>query len=380
MNKELRELLSQISAKKTEARTLASEGKLDEAEAVVAEIRELERKAEVIRATAAQEERETGPGRPASRENDDEQAEYRSAYLQFLRNRPLNSEQRELLERRAMSEGVPADGGLIVPQDIQTRINELQRQFVDLSQYVTVEPVTTLSGSRVLEVEAEYTPFVELTELEDIPETDNPKFKSLTYAVKDRGGILPISNSLLRDTDQNLIAYVSQWLAKKGVATNNSLIRTVLNKLTKTALADIKAIKKALNVTLDPAISLNSVVLTNQDGFNYLDSLLDGQNRPLLQPDPTQSTAKILFGRPVVYVANSFLPSETSAGSKAPLILGNLKQLIVLFSRQNMELRSTDVGGDAFKRNTTDLRAIKRDDIKTFDPKAAVFGQLTIPA
>jgi len=285
-----------------------------------------------------------------------------------------------MLEKRAMSEGVPADGGLIVPQDIQTKINELQRQFVDLSQYVTVEPVTTLTGSRVLEVEAELTPFAELTELDEIPETDNPKFATLTYAVKDRGGILPISNSLLRDTDQNLINYVSQWLAKKAVATNNSLIRGILNTMDKTALADIKAIKKALNVTLDPAISLNSIILTNQDGFNYLDSLEDAHNRPLLQPDPTQSTAKILFGRPVVYVANSFLPSDTTSGTKAPLILGNLKQLIVMFSRQGLKLRSTDIGGDAFKRNTTDLRAIKRDDIKVFDSKAAVFGQLTIPA
>ena len=294
-----------------------------------------------------------------------------------------------MLEKRAMLEGVPADGGYIVPQDIQTKINELQRQFVDLSQYVTVEPVTTLSGSRVLEVEAELTPFaaLTLTQLSDIPETTNPKFATLTYSVKDRGGILPISNSLLRDTDQNLINYVSQWLAKKAVATNNDLIRGILNTMNKTDLANIKAIKKVLNVTLDPAISLNSIILTNQDGFNYLDCLEDTHNRPLLQPDPTQSTAKILFGRPVVYVANSFLPNETTSGTngtnsvtKAPLIIGNLKQLIVMFSRQGLELRSTDIGGDAFKRNTTDLRAIKRDDIKMFDSKAAVFGQLTIPS
>lgn len=379
MNKELRELLAQISTLKTEARMLASEGKLDEAEAKVAEIRELERKAEIIRAT----EEDAGganPGGQQIRDVVDQEAEYRAAYLQFLRNRPLSTEQREMLEKRAMSEGVPEDGGLIVPQDIQTKINELQRQFVDLSQYVTVESVTTLTGSRVLEVEAELTPFAELTELDEIPETDNPKFATLTYAVKDRGGILPLSNSLLRDTDQNLINYVAAWLAKKSVATNNSLIRGILNAMNKTALADIKAIKKALNVTLDPAISLNSIILTNQDGFNYLDSLEDAHNRPLLQPDPTQSTAKMLFGRPVVYVSNRFLPSDTTSGTKAPLIIGNLKQLIVMFSRQGLELRSTDIGGDAFKRNTTDLRAIKRDDIKVFDSKAAVFGQLTIPA
>jgi HK97 family phage major capsid protein len=377
VTKELRELLNQIDTMKVEARSLASDGKMDEAEAKVGELRELERKRDIMVATETEEKRET-KSEGEKRDEAEQEAEYRDAYIQFIRNRSLTGEQRELLEQRAMSEGVPADGGLIVPQDIQTTINQLQRQFVDLSQYVTVENVNTLTGTRVIEVDAEFTPFADLTELGAIPDTDQPSFTNMSYAVKDRGGILPISNSLLRDTDQNLITYISNWLAKKSVATNNSLILGILNAMTKTAVADLKALNKILNVTLDPAISINSIVLTNQDGFNYLDGLLDSQNRPLLQPDPTSPTAKIYKGRPVAVVSNRILKSDTTSGTKAPIIVGNLKQLIFLFSRQAMELRSTDVGGDSFKRNTTDLRAIKRDDIKKFDANAAVFGQLTI--
>ena len=40
---------------------------------------------------------------------------------------------------------------IIVPQDIQTRINELMRSMNDWSKYVRTEKVNTLSGSRVLE-------------------------------------------------------------------------------------------------------------------------------------------------------------------------------------------------------------------------------------
>jgi HK97 family phage major capsid protein len=58
--------------------------------------------------------------------------------------------------------------------------------------------------------------------------------------------------------------------------------------------------------------------------------------------------------------------------------MGNLKELIVLFTQGQYELTSTREGGDAFKRDTTDLRTITRDDCKQWDAGAAVFGQLTV--
>ena len=102
----------------------------------------------------------------------------------------------------------------------------------------------------------------------EIQETDNPKFTPVTYNLVKRAGFLPITNELLRDTDQNIMAYVANWIAKKHVVTKNSLIISVLNTLTSKDLKDIKAIKKVLNVDLDPAISLSSTIITNQDDFN----------------------------------------------------------------------------------------------------------------
>lgn len=57
-------------------------------------------------------------------------------------------------------------------------------------------------------------PFVEITEMGEIPETDNPKFSNVEYATKDRAGILPLSRSLLKDSDQNILKYVTNWLGK----------------------------------------------------------------------------------------------------------------------------------------------------------------------
>ncbi len=88
-----------------------------------------------------------------------------------------------------------------------------------------------------------------------------------------------------------------------------------------------------LNVTLDPAISRTSIILTNQDGWDWLDNQVDGNGRPILQDDFTQPGRKMYKGRPIVVVSNRHLPSDTD-NALAPLIIGNLKQFMVLFNRK----------------------------------------------
>lgn len=252
------------------------------------------------------------------------------------------------------------------------------RTLNDLSQYIRVERVNTLSGSRVLEKDEDMVPFAVVDEYGEIQEIDNPKFTPVTYKLIKRAGFLPLTNELLKDTDQNILSYVTNWIAKKHVVTKNSLIIAVLNSLNKKGLTDIKAIKKVLNVDLDPAISLSSTIITNQDGFQWLDEQEDGNNRPLLQDDITQPGKKLFKGRPIVVVANRTLPSTGTTTVKAPFIVGNFKELMVLFTRGVYELASTNIGGDAWRRDSTELRTITRDDCVKWDTESAVFGQLTI--
>ena len=381
MTKELRELLNQLENKKTEVRTLMGEDKVDEAESVMNEVRSLQKKIEVQRALDAQEAGETREGIEIETRSGENEIEYRDVFMKAIRNRNLNSEERELLETaieevRAMSGKTDEDGGLVIPADVQTKINELSRSFDALEQYVTVEPVSTRSGSRVLEKNADMVPFAEVDEMGEIPDTDNPKFSKIDYNIKDRSGILPLSRSLLQDSDQAILNHVIKWLGKKSKVTRNVLILNALDTLKKKAIATIDDIKDVTNVDLDPAISANAIVLTNQDGFNYIDKLKDEKGNYILEQDPTNKTKKLLFGvHPVVVISNRFLKS---AENKAPFVIGDLKELIVLFKREQMELASTEVGGDAFKRNTLDVRAIQRDDVVIWDSEAAVYGQIDL--
>jgi len=391
MTKELRALLQKLDNAKQEARSLLMEDKTDEAKKMLAEVRSLQEKVDMQKELDEVENRDFGGrehregGQGEERDMKELEAEYRSIFLQGIRRKRITEEQRSVIrdyEKRAvMNEGgtnpaIPdGDSGIVVPQDIQTRINELMRDWNDLSQYVTVENVTTLSGSRVLETDADMTPFADVDEYGNIQETDNPKFTPISYKVKKRAGYLPLTNELLQDNDANLLGYVTNWIARKAAHTRNTHILALLKTLTPKALADLKAINSVLNVDLDPAISRSSVILTNQDGFNWLDNQVDGMGRPILMDDFTQPGRKLFKGRPIAVVSNRNLPSD---GTNAPLVIGNLKQFMVLFNRQFFELASTREGGDAWRRDTTELRTIMRDDYVKWDAKAAVFGQLDI--
>ena len=282
----------------------------------------------------------------------------------------------------AMTEGTPADGGLIVPQDIQTAINERKRALNPLSALFHVENVTTNTGSRVYDTQPTKG-FTKVAEMGTISRDDKPAFEQIKYTIEDYALIVPVSNDLLHDTDQNLIAYLSRWLAKKEVITENKLLLSLLTALDASAAAvtedgALKAIKTLINSNLDPMIATSASYLTNQSGFNFLDTLEDAQGRPLLQPNPVQPSQYMLGGRTVHVVSDAVLPNTET--TTTPLYVGDFASFGTLFRRQQMQLDSTDVGGNAWNTNSTEVRAITRLDAVTTDDEAVVAAKITLPS
>lgn len=387
MTEKERELRQLMAEKQTRIQNLLADNRIDEAESATEELKAIRREFDIVQ-TMNDVVPAAAPfgGMPQQEEAKDVDTTH--VFAQLLRNRHDSLSDTELSFAKSMAvrnaanmnEGAGEAGGFIVPTDEQTKINELKRALNPLSALVRVENVNTMSGTRVLEKASDMTPFASVAELAAIGEIDGPKFTQVKYTIKKFAGILPISEELLADSDQNLLAYVNGWLAKKSVATENAQILAVLKTLTKAPLTNLDGIKELLNVTLDPTISLMSSVLTNQDGFNFLDKQKDTDGRYLLQPNPLDSTQKLLFGKPVTVVSNKVLPTDTSVASakKAPVIIGSFTDAVVLFDRQATTLTGTSVGGDAWKRDSYDVKAVTRIDIQKFDDKAIVFGELTI--
>nr|DAD65013.1 MAG TPA: major capsid protein [Caudoviricetes sp.] len=281
-----------------------------------------------------------------------------------------------------LKESEGENGGYLVPEDVKTAINEYRRSFVSLKDHVDVRSVVVPSGSEVYEKTSQLTGLTNITELGEIQEMNAEVFERITYKVKDFGGILPVSRFLLQDSPENLLAYLGKWFMKKQVVTENKEIIAVLKTLTKKAITKVDEIKEAFNVTLDPIFLDNTKVLTNQDGFNILDSLKDKNGNYLLQPVVTDPTKRTLFGKEVIVLPNTHLPNE--AANKFPLYVGDLKEAVRVYELNELEIKSTDVGGKSFTRNSYDTRLITRFDVKAVDKEAVVkleFGKdLTLVA
>lgn len=269
-----------------------------------------------------------------------------------------------------LKESEGENGGYLVPEDVRTAINEYRRSFVSLKDYVDVRSVVVPSGSEVYEKTSQLTGLTNITELGEIQEMNAEVFEKITYAVKNFGGILPVSRFLLQDSPENLLAYLGKWFMKKQVVTENKEIIAVLKTLTKKAITKVDEIKEAFNVTLDPIFLDNTKVLTNQDGFNVLDSLKDKNGNYLLQPVVTDPTKRTLLGKEVIVLPNTHLPNETA--NKFPLYIGDLKEAVRVYELNELEIKSTDVGGKAFTRNSYDTRLITRFDVKAIDKEAVV--------
>lgn len=268
----------------------------------------------------------------------------------------------------------PGNGGLTIPKDIQTTIHTLVRQYDSLQQYVNVEAVTTLSGSRVYEKWTDVTPLKPLETSSAIGDNEDPQLTTVKYLIKRYAGITTITNSLLKDTAENIIAWLSSWIAKKVVVTRNTeIIKAIDNLPSKPTLAKWDDIID-LEAKVDPAIKPTSMFLTNTSGFTALKKVKNAMGDYLMERDVKSPTGYSIDGFPVKEVADRWLPNKSSAH---PLYFGDLKQAVTLFDRENMSLLATNIGAGAFEYDLTKIRVIDGFDVATVDNEAFVPASFT---
>ena len=291
--------------------------------------------------------------------------------------KPLNDKQIDLKDKfvRDFKDMVTSgktgagNGGLTIPDDIQYAIHKLVRQFATLQNLVNVESVTTTTGSRTYEKLSDITPMTDLDdETAAIPDMDDPELTLIKYAIHRYAAIQTVTNSLLKDTVENILAWLSDWVAKKVTVTRNSKIIEAMGKpAKKPTIANFDDIKDLENNTLDPALMPSASFITNQSGYNVLSKVKDAQGRYMLQRDVTQPDVYRLDGKTITVIADKWLPDISGAH---PLYYGDLKQGITLYDREHMSLLSTNIGAGAFEHDLYKVRVIDRFDVEVIDDGA----------
>lgn len=360
MDKRLQTMLSEINAKKHEIQDLIAADKLDEAKAKKEELDAMQNKFNMF-----EEVMDAAPVAAVKPVATDAIHDFASA----ARNRFRNT----------ANEGTGSAGGYTVPQDILTRINKYKEAKFSMKKLVRVENVTTYTGKRVFQVKASHTGFSAVNEGAAIGQKSTPTFSQLSYTIAKYAGILPVTDELLADSDANISQVLISWLGDEGVATENAAIVSLIDPgSTGTAItsAPIDGIKNALNVTLGQAYAEGAAVITNDDGFNFLDTLKVGanSNEYLLKPakDQTAPTPYTLaVGArlvPVVVVPNAVFPSTVvasgnNAGTYMPFVVGDLKEGIAFFDRQELSILTSNTASInvTVDNATTTLSAFESD-------------------
>ena len=377
MNKKMREILGKIQAKTAEAKGfMDGENKdIDKANTLMDEVDALQKEYETEKRLYEAEKLTGAEGAttvvtPEGQTKETQVSKFVKAVKTFI--------------RKGLVEGVDEDGGYTVPEDVFTRIEHYKDVDYALEADIDVVPVTTNKGSRTYQKKTTPNTFVDIDENGVIAnEIEAPKFERLPYEIKDRAGFMPVSNDLVADSDANILEIVAEWLGQADVNTTNAKVLAKVAEKDQVDLKDMDGIKKALNVTLGQAYKNGAKIYTNDDGLQYLDTLKDANERPLLNPDPTApAQLQLRCGTTVLPV--KVLPNKVFATTenKVPFIVGNLFDYVRKYDRQHMSIKASDVasigGFNAFAQNMTLLRAIVRDDYRVKDADSIVNGYITV--
>ncbi|WP_195701188.1 phage major capsid protein [Companilactobacillus futsaii] len=271
------------------------------------------------------------------------------------------------------SEGEQRDGlttdsaKVVVPSEVIGDVFDLKQSKYNLAQYATVKNVGTAVGTYPVATNQTAT-LATKEELAQIADVDAEMFKGVDYKVATRAGKIYLSNELVEDSEVNIVQEVKAQLQKLVDNTDNVNIVNQLKTFAKVSASSVDDLKKVYNVDLDP--SLDKSVITNQSGFNWLDTLKDEKGDYLLQPSITAVSGKQLFGADVIVISDKLLPNPKTG--VLPMIIGDIAQAVFVARKNQVQVQ-----WDQFDSYSQGLAVIIRNDYEKIDEDSARYIEVT---
>ena len=268
-------------------------------------------------------------------------------------------------------EATPGKGGYLVPVEEMRIFYEFKKALSNLRDYCNVFEVNRPTGRFPAAAQTTAT-LVSFEELNAIHKTDFD-FSQITFSITDYGDIVPIAQNLIEDADFSIMSIIGSRLAREAVNTENGVILSAIatQLSSPTTITTYKQLLKAINVTLDRAFYATTRIFCNQDAFQWLSTLEDGVNRPLLVPDVAAPDTYRFKGKEVVVIPNGTLATDTTtADHLAPIYVGSMPDFIGFFERKGIEIATSNEF--MFDKNAVAMRAIMRFGVSILDSSALV--------
>ncbi len=288
---------------------------------------------------------------------------------------------------KSMTEGTNTDGGYVVPEEIQTKIREYKEAKFSLKDLVRVEKVTTNYGARTYKKKSQQTGFAKVGEGGKITAANTPKFERIEFNIDKYAGYIPVTNELLSDSDTNLTETLITFIGDESRVTANKLIFEAIKTAksgSEVQISSMDEIKEILNVKLGSAFKPTSIILTNDSGLQWLDTLKDSNGNYLLSASASDPMNMVLAAGastiPVKPLPNADLPNDEKKG--IPFVIGDLVEGIIFWDRQQLTITQSNVAQigelNAFEEDLTIFRPTEREDVTTCDSDAFALGYVKV--
>ena len=299
-----------------------------------------------------------------------------------------NSGVARLLQERALSEGVGAEGGFLVPEEFAAEVLMKEGELTPLatSEFVTVVPM----GSDVKKMPVEDTrpnvaAFPENTSGEG---GTDPSVGQVELIARKQGRVLPISVDLIEDSSVAMLEYLRDVYAKI-MAERKSFLFTE-----GTGGGEPEGIRNATGVTTE---AFTGVQTNSNDVLDWIERIYwgpkaqyrqraiwfasalmlqtlsqikSGQGLPILSQITDQPFQR-LKGRPI-FENNDILDNLGGGTNESELIFGDFKKYLV--GDRNQMRVSTDAGGKYFAADQVAMKVTEKYDGKIGQAEAFIRG------
>ena len=374
MNK-VRELERELETLKNNAESLKNEGKIDEAFEVVNTIKV--KKEEIAKAKAIETEllENKAEGDVKVMENkvleNKKEASFIHAWAKNAMGKPLTEE-----EDRVLKNAISGEENVQI-KELSTKVKELLREHRGLlKQYVTIHKTPAISGQFPILKTTEKV-LVDVVDGVDMSGDDEGLgFELIKFSLKKKGRLFPLTETCLKFTAVDLIAYVARLFVECYVMTVNEAILKALvfesngtdHKAHKVVVG-VEDVVDATMLDLDSALVEGAALYMNRQTLAKLAKDKNAENGlRYIQSDLTQPAKPYINGVPVRLVAKELAPYEKDSKKVYPILFANLKEAVIMFENEEY---TTEMQRN-FRANVVDQKIITYFDVKEMDKEAHV--------
>lgn len=271
---------------------------------------------------------------------------------------------------RALIEGTDSEGGYLVPEELRTEVFRVLPDMTIMRNIARVIPMSTdtlnlnnLAARPVAYWTAEYAS----------KSTTSAEFGQVTLSPNDLVCLLPISDQLLADANINLVSFIIELFAEAiGLAEDRAFFTgTGTGQPRGISIETISSANAGGTASFDDVINLldlvpqrvsqsrNAAFIGNRYVKRLLRTLKDNNGNYIwrnarggTEKGQTVRLPDEVYGYPF-YEQNDLAQSELYFGDWSMYIIGD---------RQTMSVQTTTEGGEAWRRNAMEIKAVERVD------------------